>query len=214
MLLDYACSWLVVPPSSPALGSWGKDPDCHKGLGGVFCVSGPRGLSTEGSWVSWSTSWSIFFWRNWHLSHSWFDPSCTVVPSHSSALLGILFPLFSSPPLQGARFHPRRPGTSRPELRARPKPGATRHERASGSSQNAVRRQPPSHRTERHRQDAPFRAATQDLLHGPRQTGAGCQYRHDAPQGVTGGYMGLQGLQEVTGIYRGFKGVTRGFRGF
>ena len=97
MLLDYACSWLVVPPSSPALGSWGKDPDCHKGLGGVFCVSGPRGLSTEGSWVSWSTSWSIFFWRNWHLSHSWFDPSCTVVPSHSSALLGILFPLFSSP---------------------------------------------------------------------------------------------------------------------
>ena len=60
MLLDYACSWLVVPPSSPALGSWGKDPDCHKGLGGVFCVSGPRGLSTEGSWVSWSTSWRIF----------------------------------------------------------------------------------------------------------------------------------------------------------
>ena len=33
---------VVVPPSSPALGSWGKDPDCHKGLGGVFCVSGPR----------------------------------------------------------------------------------------------------------------------------------------------------------------------------
>ena len=86
-------------PPSPALGrSWGKVLLCHKGLGGVFCVSGPKGLglSTEGSWVSWSTGWSTFFWRNWPLGHSWFDPSCTVVPSHSSALLGILFPLLST----------------------------------------------------------------------------------------------------------------------
>ena len=43
------CSWempshsLVDPPPSPALRrSWGKVFVCHKGLGGVFCVSGPR----------------------------------------------------------------------------------------------------------------------------------------------------------------------------
>ena len=43
------CSWempghsLVDPPPSPALRrSWGKVLVCHKGLGGVFCVSGPR----------------------------------------------------------------------------------------------------------------------------------------------------------------------------
>ena len=83
--------------------------------------------------------------------------------------------------LQGARLHPRRPGTSRPELRERPKPSAKRHRRASRSSQNTVSRQPPSHLTERHRQGAPFRAATQDLLHVPRQTGAGCRYRNDVP---------------------------------
>ena len=34
---------MAVPPSLPALSSWGKDLVCHKGLGGVFCVSGPRG---------------------------------------------------------------------------------------------------------------------------------------------------------------------------
>ena len=34
--------WLVDPPSSPARRSWGKVLLCHKGLGGVFCVSGPR----------------------------------------------------------------------------------------------------------------------------------------------------------------------------
>ena len=33
---------VVVPPSSPAPSPSGKDLDCHKGLGGVFCVSGPR----------------------------------------------------------------------------------------------------------------------------------------------------------------------------
>ena len=89
---------MVVPPSPLALGTWAKDLHCYNGLGGVFCVSGSRGLGllTEGSWVSWSTGWSTIFWRNWHLSHSWLDPSCTVVPSHSSALLGILFPLFST----------------------------------------------------------------------------------------------------------------------
>ena len=39
------------------------------------------GLSTEGSWVSWSTGWSRIFGCNWHLSHSWFAPvglSCQV----------------------------------------------------------------------------------------------------------------------------------------
>ena len=42
------CSWempgpsLGDPPPSPALRrSWGKVLVCHKGLGGVFCVSGP-----------------------------------------------------------------------------------------------------------------------------------------------------------------------------
>ena len=28
------------------------------------------GLSTDGSWVSWSTGWSRIFGCNWHLSHS------------------------------------------------------------------------------------------------------------------------------------------------
>ena len=33
---------LVLAPSPLALRSWGKVLLCHKGLGGVFCVSGPR----------------------------------------------------------------------------------------------------------------------------------------------------------------------------
>ena len=41
---------MVVPPSSPALSSWRKELGHPKCLGGVLCVSGPIGLSTEGSW--------------------------------------------------------------------------------------------------------------------------------------------------------------------
>ena len=87
---------LVDPPPSPALRrSWGKVLVCHKGLGGVFCVSGPRVCQPKA--LGWSTSWRIFG-CNWPLSHSWLDnPSCTVVPSHSSTLLFCsLFPLFST----------------------------------------------------------------------------------------------------------------------
>ena len=49
------CSWempghsLVDPPPSPALRrSWGKVLVCHKGLGGVFCVSGPDVCQPKG----------------------------------------------------------------------------------------------------------------------------------------------------------------------
>ena len=59
------CSWempghsLVDPPPSPALRrSWGKVLVCHKGLGGVFCVSGPRVCQPKA--LGWSTSWRIF----------------------------------------------------------------------------------------------------------------------------------------------------------
>ena len=44
------CSWEMMGPPSPALGrSWGKVLLCHKGLGGVFCVSGPRVCQPKGS---------------------------------------------------------------------------------------------------------------------------------------------------------------------
>ena len=75
MLLCYECSWLVVPPSSPALCFWGTDLAATSVL--VVC-SACQGISVE------STSWSIFWckWlRSWHLSHSWFVPvvlSCQV----------------------------------------------------------------------------------------------------------------------------------------
>ena len=59
------CSWempgpsWVDPPPSPALRrSWGKVLVCHKGLGGVFCVSGPRVCPPKA--LGWSTSWRIF----------------------------------------------------------------------------------------------------------------------------------------------------------
>ena len=40
---------LVDPPQSPALRrSWGKVLVCHKGLGGVFCVSGPDVCQPKG----------------------------------------------------------------------------------------------------------------------------------------------------------------------
>ena len=88
------CLVLASPPSPALRRSWGKVLLCHKGLGGVFCVSGPGVCQPKA--LGWSTSWRIFG-CNWPLSHSWFDPSCTVVPSHSSALLScILFPLFST----------------------------------------------------------------------------------------------------------------------
>ena len=53
--------------------------------GSWWCVLRVRayvlGLSTEGSWVSWSTRGRPISWRSWHLSHSWFVPvglSCQV----------------------------------------------------------------------------------------------------------------------------------------
>ena len=71
------CSWEMPgpswgdPPPSPALRrSWGKVLVCHKGLGGVFCVSGPRVCQPKA--LGWSTSWRIFG-CNWPLSHSWLD---------------------------------------------------------------------------------------------------------------------------------------------
>ena len=102
------CSWempgpsWVDPPPSPALRrSWGKVLVCHKGLGGVFCVSGPRVCQPKA--LGWSTSWRIFG-CNWPLSHSWLDhPSCTVVPSHSSALLFFVIS-FPSCPRVGSCF--------------------------------------------------------------------------------------------------------------
>ncbi|CAH3187380.1 unnamed protein product, partial [Porites lobata] len=69
---------------------------------------------------------------------------------------------------------------------------------------NAVRRQPPSHRTERPRQDAPFRAATQDLLHGPRQTGAGGHDRHDVPLRLSA-QSGHRGRHGVVGAVLGHR---------
>ena len=43
------CSWEMMGPPSPALGrSWGKVLLCHKGLGGVFCVSGARVCQPKG----------------------------------------------------------------------------------------------------------------------------------------------------------------------
>ena len=79
---------LVDPPQSPALRrSWGKVLVCHKGLGGVFCVSGPdvcqpKGLvyQLENLWVQLALS----------VIPGWTAPSCTVVPSHSSALLVLI----------------------------------------------------------------------------------------------------------------------------
>ena len=97
---------LVDPPPLPARRSWGKVLLCHKGLGGVFCVSGPKGLglSTEGSWVSWSTGWSIFFGCNWPLSHSWLDPQlyCCAKSLFSP-------PWYSLPPLFHEFIHSLRP---------------------------------------------------------------------------------------------------------
>ena len=49
------CSWEMLgrpPPPSPALRrSWGKVLVCHKGLGGVFCVSGPRVCQPKRLWA-------------------------------------------------------------------------------------------------------------------------------------------------------------------
>ena len=93
--------WLVDPPSSPARRSWGKVLLCHKGLGGVFCVSGPRVCQPKA--LGWSTSWRIFG-CNWPLSHSWLDspvvllcqvtlqPSFFVVSSPSFPRVGSCFP--------------------------------------------------------------------------------------------------------------------------
>ena len=93
------CSWempgpgLIDPPPLPALRSWGKVLLCHKGLGGVFCVSGPGVCQPKGP------VYQLEYLLLAQLASQSFlvgHPSCTVVPSHSSALLSILFPLFST----------------------------------------------------------------------------------------------------------------------
>ena len=81
---------LVDPPPSPALRrSWGKVLVCHKGLGGVFCVSGPDVCQPKGSGPVYQLE---NLWVQLALSviPGWTAPSCTVVPSHSSALLVLI----------------------------------------------------------------------------------------------------------------------------
>ena len=88
------CSWempgpsLVNPPPSPALRrSWGKVLVCHKGLGGVFCVSGPDVCQPKGSGPVYQLE---NLWVQLALSviPGWTTPSGAV--SHSSALLGLI----------------------------------------------------------------------------------------------------------------------------
>ena len=88
------CSWEMMGPPSPALGrSWGKVLLCHKGLGGVFCVSGPGVCQPKA--LGRSTSWSTFFWRNWpSLSHSWLDSPVVLL---CQVTLQPSFLVFSSP---------------------------------------------------------------------------------------------------------------------
>ena len=93
------CSWempgpgLVDPPPLPALRSWGKVLVCHKGLGGVFCVSGPDVCQPKGLVYQLENLWVQLASQSFLVGH----PSCTVVPSHSSTLLFCsLFPLFST----------------------------------------------------------------------------------------------------------------------
>ena len=93
------CSWempgpgWVDPPPSPALRrSWGKVLVCHKGLGGVFCVSGPDVCQPKA--LGWSTSWRIFG-CNWPLSHSWLDCPQGCCESLFGPPWSNLFPLFS-----------------------------------------------------------------------------------------------------------------------
>ena len=86
--------WLVDPPSSPARRSWGKVLLCHKGLGGVFCVSGPGVCQPKGP--VYQLEYLLLVQLAFSQSFLVGLPSCTVVPSHSSPLLScILFPLFS-----------------------------------------------------------------------------------------------------------------------
>ena len=89
------CSWempgpsWVDPPPSPALRrSWGKVLVCHKGLGGVFCVSGPDVCQPKGSRLVYQLEnlWVQLTSQSFLVGH----PSCTVVPSHSSALLFLI----------------------------------------------------------------------------------------------------------------------------
>ena len=57
-------------------------------------------MSTEGSWVNWSTGWSMIFGCNWPLSHSWLDPQlyCCAKSLFSP-------PLYSLPPLFHELIH-------------------------------------------------------------------------------------------------------------
>ena len=91
------CSWempgpgWVDPPPSPALRrSWGKVLVCHKGLGGVFCVSGPDVCQPKGLVYQLENLWVQLASQSFLVGH----PSCTV--SHSSTLLfcSLFPPLF------------------------------------------------------------------------------------------------------------------------
>ena len=97
MLLVWAwtgvdCSWempghsLVDPPPSPALRrSWGKVLVCHKGLGGVFCVSGPDVCQPKGLVYQLENLWMQLALS---VIPGWTTPSGAV--SHSSTLLGLI----------------------------------------------------------------------------------------------------------------------------
>ena len=89
------CSWEM--PGRPSIVTCttflGKGPSLPQGS--WWCVLRVRSscLSTEGSRVVYQLEnlWVQLTSQSFLVGH----PSCTVVPSHSSALLGILFPLFS-----------------------------------------------------------------------------------------------------------------------
>ena len=88
------CSWDMPgrPSIIPSMTFLGKGPSLPQGS--WWCVLRVRSkgvgcLSTEGSRPVYRLEY-LLFGAIGILGHSWFDPSCTVVPSHSSALLGIL----------------------------------------------------------------------------------------------------------------------------
>ena len=93
MLLVWAWTeWIVAgkcwvdPPPSPALRrSWGKVLVCHKGLGGVFCVSGPDVCQPKGPVYQLENLWVQLALS---VIPGWTTPSCTV--SHSSAHLVLI----------------------------------------------------------------------------------------------------------------------------
>ena len=98
MLLCYACSWLVVPPSSLALGSWERTFTATRVL--VVC-SACQGLCV--GFVNRRLLGELVYQLKTYLlvqlaSQSFLVcPSGPVVPGRSSDPLCHLFPLFSSP---------------------------------------------------------------------------------------------------------------------